>query len=415
MVKSHHPLGRISTRIELPPEVRVPLVRPGSAEPARDVAWSIADSAAAAQRALETPLNFPSLKESVVPGDKLAIALDEAVPDAVNVVRGAIAAAQAAGIEAASISVVCSDEDFCKLLRDELGEGIQVVIHDPDDEQQLALVCLNEKNERLLVNRSIFEADVVLPIGCARLATASGCSVFECLFPRLSDSETISRLRTPSQRSTPGRIARSKHRSDEAGWLIGAILVMQVVPGIDGGVAEIVAGTPETVAERCQQACEALWSYEVPQQASLVIANVTGGPLEQTWENIGRSLAAIETLVEDGGAIAICSDLADDPGHALGQLIDSDDYFAVENNVRNDHSPDSWPAWHLARALQRGPVYFLSRLEDETVEELGLAPIADVEELNRLASHQSSCIVLEDSQHAVATLAGSEDDDEDEE
>lgn len=150
MVKTLHPLGRISTRIELPPEVRVPLVRPGSTEPARDVAWSIADSAAAAQRALETPLNFPSLKESVVPGDKLAIALDEAVPDAVNVVRGVIAAAQAAGIETAAISVVASEEDFCKMLREELGEGIKVVIHDPEDEQQLALVCLNEKNESTL-------------------------------------------------------------------------------------------------------------------------------------------------------------------------------------------------------------------------------------------------------------------------
>ena len=74
--------------------------------------------------------------------------------------------------------------------------------------------------------------------------------------------------------------------------------------------------------------------------------------------------------------------------------------------MRNDHSPDSWPAWQLARALQRGPVYFLSQLDADDVEEMGLAPIESFDELERLARPRDSCIVLDDSQYAVVTVAG---------
>lgn len=410
MVKSLEPSDSFVERLGLPPDVSVPLERAAapSTAPLR-----VTDVIAAAREALQSPLKYPAFVEGVVPGDKLAIALDEAVPDAVSVVRGVIEAALAAGIGQDAISVVSSDEPFCIFLRDQLGPEIRVVVHDPEDEQDLALVALNEKNQRLLVNREVFEADIVLPVGCARLAGTAGCSVFESLFPRLSDAETIGRLRTPSQRASAARLAKSQHKSDEAGWLLGVPLVMQVVPGGEGSVAAVVAGDPEAVTERVQAICHELWSFEVPQQASLVIANVPGGPREQTWENIGRALAATEPLVAEYGAVAICSELDDRPGHALGQLIGSDDFAQVEANVRNDHSSDSWTAWHVARALQRGPVYFLSRLSADDVEELGLAPVADLDELARLASHQESCIVLDHSQYAVAFVAGaSEAEDE---
>ncbi len=179
---------------------------------------------------------------------------------------------------------------------------------------------------------------------------------------------------------------------------------MQVVPGPEGTVAAVVAGDPLAVAEHTQQLCEQLWSFSVPRRAGLVIANITGGPLEQTWENIGRALAAIEPLVEEEGAVAICSDLDAGPGHSIGQLINNPDIDRVALAVRNDHSPDSWPAWQLARAMQRGPVYFLSQLESDDVEDMGLAPVENLEELVRLAVGRESCIVVDDSQYAVVTV-----------
>jgi hypothetical protein len=158
--------------------------------------------------------------------------------------------------------------------------------------------------------------------------------------------------------------------------------------------------------KRAQQLCREKWAFTSERRASLVIATVTGQAQAQTWNNVGRALAAAERLVTEDGAVAICSNLDQPPGESLGRLIGTTDLAGTERRLLRDHAEDSWTAWQLARALQRGPVYFLSQLDDDTVEDMGLAPIADVAELTRLASHHETIIVLPDSQHAVATVEG---------
>ncbi|HEX5470803.1 MAG TPA: hypothetical protein VFW73_02900, partial [Lacipirellulaceae bacterium] len=64
----------------------------------------------------------------------------------------------------------------------------------------------------------------------------------------------------------------------------------------------------------------------------------------------------------------------------------------------------------LARALQRGPVYFLSQLDAETIEDLGLAPVESIDELMRLATRHETFVVVEDAQNAVVKLVEQSND-----
>jgi hypothetical protein len=232
--------------------------------------------------------------------------------------------------------------------------------------------------------------------------------VYDSLFPRFSNTETIERFRRPSQLDSTVSMADQSRETDEAGWLIGVPMVMEVIPAADETVANVIAGEPHPVFAKAQELCRELWSFRSSRRASLVIATVTGGAATQTWTNIGRSLATAERLVAEGGAVAICSNLDDPPGESLGRLIGSTDLAATQRRLLRDHGEDSWPAWQIARALQRGPVYFLSQLDDETVEDMGLAPMADVAELMRLAGRHESVVLVRDSQHAVATVEGEE-------
>lgn len=405
MVKTLHALDAISARIGQGGGRRVCLWRDGDNDEA--VEGVPTDVAAAVIHALAEPLELPPLADATVPGDRVAITVDSAVPCAAEIVRGAVEAAASAGVDRDAISIVSTSAELVELCRAKLADNdtddVPFVIHDPDDEQSLCLVGVTERREPLLLNRTIFDADLVAPIGCARLG---GCGVFDSLFPRFSSAAAVERFRTPASYVSPAARAAQSRETDAAGWLIGVPLVINVVPGPGGAVAHVVAGEPRAVARRSEQLCRRQWSLRSPRRAGLVVATVTGGPLAQTWQNVARALAAAERLVDADGAVAICSNLDRPLGESLGRLVGSSDFSVAERELLHDHAEDSRAAWHLARALARGPVYFLSQLDAETAEDIGLAPVADVAELVRLAGRQESCIVLDDAQHAVATVEG---------
>src|SRR5262249_10181476 len=152
-------------------------------------------------------------------------------------------------------------------------------------------------------------ADVILPIGCARLPEDVGGAIFQSVFPRFSDAATVSRFRTPARIESAGGQASARRRVEEAGWQLGVPMLIEVVPGGGGTVADVVAGEPSAVAKYCEQKCRELWSFRAAERASLVVATVTGGAAEQNWANVGRALAAAERLVDEGGAVVVCSDL----------------------------------------------------------------------------------------------------------
>jgi nickel-dependent lactate racemase len=409
LVKSLHPIGHISASVRLDSDRCVRLER--GPRSTRRGQTTTDDPAIAVVNALAQPLEYPPLSAGIVPGDRVAIALDEGVPCTPEIVRGIVQSLRRSGVENDGISVVTCDAETCRLCRDNLGahgeNGIAFVVHNPDDERELCLVGVTKKHGPLVINRTIFDADVVLPLGVARTGNSS---VYDSLFPRFSNTETIERYRTPAGLDSEAILAERARETDEAGWLIGAPLVIEVVPGENETVAHVVAGQPHAVAQHVELLARQQWRRRYLRRASLVIATVTGGAANSNWRNIGRALAAAERLVTDDGAIAVCSNLDEPPGPSLGRLIGADDLADTERQLLHDHSADSWSAWQLARALQRGPVYFMSQLDGETVEDMGMAPVAGIEELVRLSQRHESYILLDDAQHAIASVIGEEDE-----
>jgi nickel-dependent lactate racemase len=231
-----------------------------------------------------------------------------------------------AGVDSESISIVTADSETAQRCRAGLpadGHPLpQVVVHDPSDKDNLCLVGLTRKTKSpIVVNRTIFDADVVLPIGCAR----AGGGAYDCLFPSFSSAEAIERFRTPANVSSPADVAKRTKEADEAGWLIGVLMAIQVIPGPDETVAHVIAGEPEAVARKCEALYQEQWIRRSPRQVNLVIANISGGAEAQNWQNVGRALASAEPLLDEGGAVVVCSNLEQPPGESLGRLIGIDD------------------------------------------------------------------------------------------
>jgi nickel-dependent lactate racemase len=291
-------------------------------------------------------------------------------------------------------------------LSHDVTDRISLLTHDPARRTELAYLAATRAGEPILLNRAIVDADVVLPVGCFDSRRAPGYyGIHSAVFPAFSDQRTLRRFRSPT--SLDGR-GRSKKRpneiADEVGWLLGVTLTVQVVPGPGDAILHVLAGHVEAVGRQARRLYDAAWRSSVPGRASLVVAAIEGGADQQTWQNVGRALAAAAAVVEDGGAIALCCDLEARPGPAVQRLADAPARAKAMQWIRRQRPEDALSATLLAQALDRGPVYLLSRLDPSLVEALEIAPIVRADELCRLAGRHPSCILLANAPHAMVTL-----------
>ncbi len=363
--------------------------------------------------ALSNPVEYPPLARAIVPGDQVAIAADESTPCLPEVVAGVVDYLLTNGMTTDSITVVTRYQQVQEQLSEFftlLGQDSpRVVIHDPADQNALCFVGMTEDGHTLLINRTLYEADVIVPIGCARLAEVPGhAGLYDSLYPRFSDAETVTRWQSPAGIEFDSHPSWQRH-ANEAGWLLGVPLVLKVVPGPNGNVMTLLAGDSRTIARRANELCDSLWTRSVPSPASLVIATISGSDVHHNWENVARAIRAANPILVEGGALAICCPRLSTEPKSIRQLATMDDPTTLQSHLRNDAENDTWSAWELVQALDQGPVYLLSDLNHEMVEDLGIAPVKNITELARLASRQKSCIVLPDAHHVVAALCSLED------
>jgi hypothetical protein len=344
----------------------------------------------------------------------VAVAVGAGVPAVEDVLRGVFEALEDAGVDLALTTVV-SVQPATELVRLQSAPGplkrlladVGLQRHDPDDEAALAMVAVASGGVPLRLNRTLAESDVVLPVVAAHLDPAGNGAFakFAGLFPEFSNRETLDRFSAIRSGASPKKRAELTAEIDEAGWLLGVGLMVDVVAG-PGGAACVLAGEPGSVARAAADRWRSIWEKPVAQQGDLVIAALAGAEDEQTWENLARALVAAEHVLRPDGAIAVCSNLADMPCGAFETLVDAVDWDAVQRDLRRDAGHNARPALALARALERGPVFLKSRLPPEVVESLGMTPIETDAELSRLASSREHCVVIEEAQRLQPRFVG---------
>lgn len=370
------------------------------------------EPAAAMAQAISEPVEFPPLAQAIAPGDQVVLALGRSVPQAAELLAPLVDTICQQGVDPAYITILQTREDVdagcvppASRLAPAYRSAVQTVVHNPQERSELAYLASTEDGQPIYLNRILSDADLVIPIGRATARrSGDGFAAAESLYPTFSDVATRERF-AKLTRSTAQRAARLAARQQvrEVNWLLGVLFDIQVVPAGGGGVLAVIAGSPESVRSLARKRCEQAWNFSVPRRASLVVAAIEGDASEQTWDCVGRAVAAAARAVADDGTIAICSKLGTPPGVAVKQIGDSDDRHRALRRIRKQQPTDALPAAQLARAMQRARVYLLSDLDDEVVEELGMAPVSTADDISRLVARHPSCILLGNAQHAIAT------------
>lgn len=373
---------------------------------------ALADPAAAAHRAVCEPLEMLPLSQVVTPGDRITLPMDEPTAGTTAALGGIIGVLMEGGVRPEDITCLHLRPDSAEFqatvrgwLPTEIRHQVQWQAHRPGDRGQLSYLAATDSGERIYLNRHLVDADVVLPIGRLRSRPDPGReTIFGTIYPQFSDLATQQRFRAGMNASAE-EVGLLRDEVAHVGWLLGVLFAVALVPGEGDELRTVVAGAPAAADREARRQAAAVWRYEVPQRADVVICSVCGAEA-QDWDDIGRALAAGLEVMRDDGALVVLSDLADALGPALSSLVAAPDPRRALAGVAASGPRDLQPAVRLAEALSRGRVYFLSRLDDAVAEDLGIVPLRDGSEVARLVQRHESCIILGSAQELVAVEAG---------
>ncbi len=372
----------------------------------------LADMQQAAGEAFDHPLDFPPLAQAVVPGDRVVLALEAHVPGDAAIVASAVERLVNAGVEPGDICVLqeaafLNAKRLSQYVPPSIAGAIEFDVHDPENADQMAFLTSTQDQMPIMLNRRLVDADLVIPIGCHRPPKAAGHDgAAGTICPTFSDRQTKQHFRTFHTSAVAARhLSRAQAKATEISWLLGVQLVVRVVPWDSKSVVRIIAGCEAAATVAANQASRDVWQAQAPRRASLVVAAVTGGPDEQSWENFGRAVELASYAVEDDGSIVVCCDLHEPPGPCMQQLGSAEDHVAALSQIRELREYDAVPAAQIARAMEWAQICLLSSLSAEAVEGLGLVHVSDAAEIARLVKAHRSCILISSAQYASIEIA----------
>ena len=369
----------------------------------------VEDVAGAVKEALRHPIEYPAVADITIPEDRIAIVPDENVPCVSEIILALVEELTDAGIAPENIQILKSGQNgtggsLTRLLPSGLRDRIEVVQHRADDRESLGFIGPAKKSGPIYVSRPIADADVVIPVGTVKSRGSLGYFGVHGTFVAFSDEATQQRFFCSKSALLESEKAKRAAEINELAWMLGTRMTVQVIPGPGESIARVLAGDAEHVERRVAEQCDQLWRFTVDQKAKLVVAALSGGRQQQTWQDFARALHTALRVVEPDGAVAICSCLRMRPGTSLKKLIGADSLEDAERKIAKEKTWDALAAAQLVRALEQIRVYLLSELDEDFVEDLGMAYVSHPDEIARLASRQDSCIAIANAQHTVIEL-----------
>jgi nickel-dependent lactate racemase len=355
------------------------------------------------RKSLISPLDFPPLDQTVLPDDRVVMAVDPSAPCVAEMVAEVCLALQGRGLSSGQMVVLqpkppagVAAVDPRRLLPEEDQDQMGWICHDSTDDKAHAYLATTARGERIYLARELVEADVVLALGGVGFDSLLGLKgTHSAFYPALSNQETIEKTRGEGHwELEPDDVRPLRQTIDEVAWLLGSLFSVQVVPGAGGGATEVLAGSNESVLRRGRQLLLEYWRVPVPERVDLVIASVENAEGASTWDQVGAALAAAQRIVARGGRIVLLSDLEQPLGPGLEILRSQRSPRTAQGAIRKAAPPDLIPAIQVAGALDWARVFFLGQLPEDLVDDLGMAPLSAPKEAARLLQGDDSCALL---------------------
>ncbi|QEG22150.1 nickel-dependent lactate racemase family protein [Mariniblastus fucicola] len=351
------------------------------------------------KKALAEPVNYPSLSESIFPGDRVTILVQAGLPAAGETLDSLLSMLELSRIETADILVVVP-QSMAKVfnlventpadpetrmpatyrrMSDTKATPLCFEIHVTDDEQAVSYLAANVQGNPVYVNRSLCDSDVILPLSCL----TPGRKQTDCLYPEFSTDETRSRYRKKDD-SLSERVAEAELANDSLGLFFSIELICS--PG--DVIEDIVCGSRTHARQIAAERLKPLWAMEQPDGCDVVVTTVESDADSTAWSSVIRAVNSASQAVADG-PIIVWTELSEKPNAKVKAACSAQFEGSVPDSL-------SKKLQHFASILCERPVYLKSGLSQNVVESLGLGYIESAESAQRIIRPFSKPLLIRD-------------------
>lgn len=385
-------VGRGTWDISVRADDLIPLARP-SAPPLLDVRGAM-------QEALAHPVRFEAFRRALTPDDRIALVVDETLPDVAPLVAGVLDYLVQAGIGPANVTILGMANAVQHWINDlpDAFADVHTEVHNPADRQKLSYLAATPEGRRIYLNRTVVDADQTIILSSrqydALMGYAGGAT---CIYPGLADAD--------SQRSLIAKIAPQRlptaswpmaQEATDTCWLLGAPFLIQVLEGPGEGVQQIIAGFADSDAEGIA-ALNAAWQSSVTERPDIVIATLTGDPQRHDFAALARAAACAAHVVRPQGTIVILSEADPELGEAINVLRRCDEPLEAVKAIFQAKPADAVAATQWAWAAGQAQLYLASEIRPDIVEELFTIPLNSPRDLQQLLAAPGKCLLITDA------------------
>lgn len=367
----------------------------------KTAAVPLADPDAALRRGLAEPIGAPSLatlargrRDAVIVVSDRTRPVPNArlLPPLLETLTGAGLPADRIHIQVATgLHRAATPLELEEILGARLARSLRVVQHDARDAAAHVDLGRTANGLPVQIDRFFLERDLRILTGLVEphlMAGYSGGRKAVC--PGLASAETIRVAHGPAMlegRIGPGIVEGNPLHEALVEVLrrVGADFLVNVSLDRERRISGVFCGDPLAAHEAAMDFVESESHVAVAELADLVVVSGGGDPLDASFYQAIKGVAAAAPIVRPGGAILLCASLSEGIGSASFEkcLRESGGPDAFEHRLGDDRffAIDQWMVQHLCQALRRARVYLYSDgLPVQTQRALFVEPVASPEE-----------------------------------
>lgn len=377
MVELWVPYGDVEVSVRVPEENLAWLADPRQADPK--------DLAEVVRAALSSPLGSRALKDLVIPGSKVAVAVDgpQGRFSMLGVLELLLDELRIAGASTHDVDVIATTGTH-PIIKGQV-DGIasllkagKIASNDPRGGEFVDLGTTSF-GTRVQINRSFARADLKIIVSSFAIDWLSGYKGGpRCIMPGICNYDSlVQNSRLALQRDAiigPANLQKNPVYLDsrESATMAGVAFSLIVLPDREGRIHAAFSGSLEESFERAVDTASKIYLYRAHERADLLLVGAGGRPSDSSLLDACDAVFNAEEMIDEGGRIVIVAECGDGPGDSnfYDFLCRFKDPKIALGEVRKEFSMERYKALKLLRLREEYGISLVSAMPIHFVEKI---------------------------------------------